>query len=138
MTVGLIGPPKQSQACHAVVRNHFPGVDSFEEVASGSTPDSRQVRYWAKDNPHGLVLYCHTKGTHTPTMLNDAWRECMTRVVVGGWRTCTGALRHFSYDLAGTHWMDPGGTPLDPAAPYFSNTGGPAAGYLAELPELRQ
>lgn len=139
MTVGLIGPAAECGRAARWFENHFPGVDSFEEAESGwEHMTLRRAHYWAKGNPHGLVLYCHTKGTHTPTMINDSWRECMTRVVVGRWHECTGTLRHFGYDLAGTHWMDPGGTPLDPDAPYFCGNFWWATGdYLAGLPELR-
>lgn len=138
VTVGLIGPRERRDAAMRWFEDNMPGVDSFEERDEGwEHVTLNQVHEWARSTPGGLVLYCHTKGTHTVTELNDAWRRCMTRLVVGRWRECAGLLRNFSYDLVGTHWMDPGGTPLDPEIPYFcGNFWWAKTDYLAGLPAL--
>lgn len=51
------------------------------------------------------VMYAHTKGAGFPTPYSDAWRACMTRQVVGKWRTNLQALTN--YDIIGAHYLVP-------------------------------
>lgn len=74
------------------------------------------------------VLYAHTKGASDDTPLSTAWRQAMTREVVGGWQHCT-ALLADGYDTAGCHWVSFGGPHF-----YGGNFWWAGATYLRRLP----
>lgn len=62
------------------------------------------------------VMYAHTKGAGYPLPVSDAWRACMTRQVIGRWRTNLQALE--THDLVGAHWLTPDEW-FDVESPFF-------------------
>lgn len=80
------------------------------------------------------VLYAHTKGAGFPLEVSDAWRACMTRQVVGKWRTNLQALA--SHDIVGAHWLTPEEW-FEVESPFFGgNYWWATAAHLRSLPPL--
>lgn len=99
VTCGVVGSPEN----RAAAINCLP--DSWETIEFDSGFEDLTLEL-IKDRLTDLpVMYAHTKGSGFPMEYSDAWRRCMTRQVVGGWRTNLQALQ--TYDLVGAHWLTP-------------------------------
>jgi glycosyltransferase involved in cell wall biosynthesis len=110
VTCGVVGSPRNRAEAIACLPDSWEVVefpDGFEDRTLNLIPER------LTDIP---VMYAHTKGAGFPTGHSDAWRACMTRQVVGKWRTNLQALR--DYDLVGAHWVTPEEW-FDVEAPFF-------------------
>lgn len=63
------------------------------------------------------VLYTHSKGVTSPSALNDAWRQSMTRCLVYDWASCIEWLSRV--EAVGCHWLTPERWPDCVTLPYF-------------------
>lgn len=84
------------------------------------------------------VLYAHTKGAYSNDLINEPWRQSMTRHVVSGWRECVRLLED-GYETAGCHWLTPERHHDPPRYPvttpmYGGNFWCARASYLCQLP----
>lgn len=97
---GVVGSPENRADAIKVLPSSWEIVefdDGYEDRTLSLIPDR------LTDLP---VLYAHTKGAGFPTAHSDAWRACMTRQVVGKWRSNLHALTQ-GYDVVGAHWLTP-------------------------------
>jgi len=88
---------------------YAPAVAEVECFSGGISeiPTMNVMHDWCKANPGEAVLYHHIKGvSHEPGGAYDAWRHCMERVCIWGWRECVKALEE-GYDSSGAHWLSP-------------------------------
>lgn len=99
VTCGVVGSP----ANRADAIGHLP--DSWEIVEFDDGFEDRTLSLIKDRLTDVPVMYAHTKGSAFPTEFSDAWRTCMTRQVIGKWRTNLQALR--DYDVVGAHWVTP-------------------------------
>lgn len=133
-TVGLVGDAEARREARAWFQRNLPCVDSFVERDAGWEHSTLSaVRSWAAVNDPGAVLYMHAKGSYHVTELNQAWRECMTEVLVGRWRECLEIIRRGG-DVVGSHWFGLDAT--DAPFPHFAgNFWWASSAYVAGLPE---
>ncbi len=135
ITVGLIGSADEVNFARDWFTSELTGMapvgfiiaeTGFEQVTL------RVLHEWARHYAgEAAVLYAHTKGALSASLLNERWRQAMTADVVAGWRDCVALLGR--YEAAGPYWMTTSGWPHG----YFGgNFWWARASYLARLPEL--
>lgn len=120
-----MSPPKAKVVANA--------EDSVAEL-----PTIKMAHEWSKAN-NGYVIYFHGKGSlHNgatkPTW--EAWRRCMSNVVIWNWRACCKDLDQ-GFDAAGPHWLTTQQYPFIGATPYFAGNFWTAnTRYLRTLPDV--
>lgn len=142
ITVSLVGEPaRRAHARHILGRllARLPDspVDWVEHDRGHEQVTLETLRAWlAASNDDGPVLYAHTKGAYHHGHLNTAWRQSMTRHVVGEWRKCVGLLAD-GYDTVGCHWLTPDVYPHVVGSPFYGgNFWWATADYLRRLPSV--
>lgn len=122
MAVQSIKPDK------AIVIQHPDG-------ARGEHPTLRYMQEWLPEHRNWNVCYSHLKGaTHPGDATWAAWRACMSRVVIEGWRDCVRALEA-GFDTAGAHWITSENCSIAPVTPYWGgNFFWATADFLSTLP----
>lgn len=101
-------------------------------------PTLAALRGWLPGNADWTVFYHHIKCATRADSLCSAWRNCMTRHLVHGWRQCAGLLDG-GLDVVGTHWLHPNQHPsmTDRPTPFFAgNFWWAKASFLLELPSI--
>lgn len=105
ISIGVSGSPADYMAIASMspksseVSHNLAGV--------GELPTMKRMQDWCKNNPGWLVLYIHTKGAiHHGNPPYEAWRSCMERAVVWGWKKCVNDLLG-RYESCGAHWLTP-------------------------------
>jgi hypothetical protein len=96
----------------ASVNKNLPGV--------GELPTQKVMQDWCKVNPGWNVLYFHTKGAiHNGNPVMEAWRHCMERACIWGWRDCVHNLEN-GIESCGAHWLTPEQYPIIGLTPYWA------------------
>lgn len=122
ITVGVVGQTAAvGRASEALLRLMPQGYRAVD--VSGNTgweqDTLRLIRQALPSmDPTDTVLYAHTKGAANPSGTNTAWRQCMTRKLVRGWRSAQQALRQGA-DTVGCHWLTPEKNPKVVEIPYY-------------------
>ena len=98
MYVGVVG----SVEARAEVRHRVPGVIVAEAESGWEQVTLEALRRFVGDFD-GHVLYGHTKGAWSQTVLADRWRHAMTEETVGAWEKCVRALDRA--EVAGPFWL---------------------------------
>lgn len=108
------------------------------ENARNELPTLMELRWWAKESPGCYFLYLHTKGASHEGLIWEAWRNCMERRLVDGWRQCVADL-DAGADSVGTHWITGDKYPDFKAREPFwgGNFWWAKSEYLATLPEIK-
>jgi glycosyltransferase involved in cell wall biosynthesis len=110
VTCGVVGSPKnRAEAIRCL-------PDSWEIIEFSDGFENRTLSLIQERLTDLPVLYAHTKGAGFPLEYSDPWRACLTRQVVGRWRTNLQALT--SNDMVGAHWLIPEAWE-DVDVPYF-------------------
>lgn len=136
--IGSSGGEANLIACSAMASKK---ADIFENPtdAVGELPTLQQAHLFSKSNQDFHVCYVHLKGAiHSGVGREtwDAWRHCMSDVVIWNWRGCVNDLNQ-GYDCAGPHWLTSKNYPMVADAAYFGgNFWWAKASHLARLPEV--
>lgn len=129
VTCGVVGTPENRTEAIACL------PDSWEIVEFDDGFEDRTINLIYDRLSDIPVLYAHTKGAGFPREESDIWRACLTRQVIGKWRTNLQALEQ--YDIVGAHWLTPDQW-VDVDSPFFGgNYWWATPAHLRNLPPLR-
>jgi len=105
--------------------------------ATTEIPTLNVLRKWLPGHEEWNVVYAHSKGVCYPDhLLYHAWRRCLERTVVWGWRDCLDEIAK-GRDSCGAHWMTPEQFPGKVESPFWGGTFWWAtAKFLLSLPPL--
>jgi hypothetical protein len=134
--IGLNGDSEDLE----MARLFAPAKAMFMVHGKGATteiPTMNHLRDWLPAHPDWLVAYHHIKGVCYPDhLLYHAWRRCLERAVVWGWRDCIAEIER-GRDSCGAHWMTPEQFPGKVKSPFWGGTFWWAtAKFLLSLPPL--
>jgi hypothetical protein len=102
--IGLVGKTENVQRVKDYL--HSKGVAWDLLGSSEEGWEQLTLAALARDCQHheGFAFYAHTKGAHTPSRFNTAWRKRMTYFNVIMWKEAVASLNHAS--AYGCHWME--------------------------------
>jgi hypothetical protein len=102
--IGLVGKAENAQR----VKDYLHSRDLAWNLVGSSEKGWEQLTLSAlsaaSHHHEGFAFYAHTKGAHTPSQFNTAWRNRMTYFNVTKWKEAVTSLDHFS--AYGCHWME--------------------------------
>lgn len=138
LTIGIVGSVHNVGLAGDTLPDLLDDYDAVDVSGGcGWEQDTLRLIVQALPNMYGgdLVLYAHTKGAANPSVTNTAWRGCMTRNLVRGWRSATQAVGNGA-DTVGCHWLTPQKHPRSVRVPYYGgNFWWATPEHLKRLPE---